>query len=257
MDIEGKVVVITGGASGIGKAVGKLLVNKGADKVFLADLNENLLNKTAEEIGAIPIVCDVSNEESVKALVNEVTLQTKVIDIFMSNAGIYVEGDENTLNQEWMRNWSIHVMAHVYAARAVLPEMIKRESGYLINTSSAAGLLTHIDSATYSTTKHAAIGFAEYLSINYGSKGIKVSVLCPQAVKTAMTLGREDSVASVDGMLEPDFLAEVVLQSVYDEEFLILPHPEVLTYMQRKTSDYERWLGGMRRFKQRRNEGTS
>ena len=252
MDIERKVVVITGGASGIGKAVGKLMVNKGADKVFLADLNENLLNKTAEEIGAIPIVCDVSNEESVKALVNEVTLQTKVIDIFMSNAGIYVEGDENTLNQEWMRNWSIHVMAHVYAARAVLPEMIKRESGYLINTSSAAGLLTHIDSATYSTTKHAAIGFAEYLSINYGSKGIKVSVLCPQAVKTAMTLGREDSVASVDGMLEPDFLAEVVLQSVYDEEFLILPHPEVLTYMQRKTSDYERWLGGMRRFKQRR-----
>ena len=252
MDIERKVVVITGGASGIGKAVGKLMVNKGADKVFLADLNEKLLNKTAEEIGAIPIVCDVSNEESVKTLVNEVTLQTKVIDIFMSNAGIYVEGDENTLNQEWMRNWSIHVMAHVYAARAVLPGMIKRESGYLINTSSAAGLLTHIDSATYSTTKHAAIGFAEYLSINYGSKGIKVSVLCPQAVKTAMTLGREDSVASVDGMLEPDFLAEVVLQSVYDEEFLILPHPEVLTYMQRKTSDYERWLGGMRRFKQRR-----
>ena len=252
MDIERKVVVITGGASGIGKAVGKLMVNKGADKVFLADLNENLLSKTAEEIGAIPIVCDVSNEESVKALVNEVTLQTKIIDIFMSNAGIYVEGDENTLNQEWMRNWSIHVMAHVYAARAVLPEMIKRESGYLINTSSAAGLLTHIDSATYSTTKHAAIGFAEYLSINYGSKGIKVSVLCPQAVKTAMTLGREDSVASVDGMLEPDFLAEVVLQSVYDEEFLILPHPEVLTYMQRKASDYERWLGGMRRFKQKR-----
>ena len=252
MDIERKVVVVTGGASGIGKAVGKLMVNKGADKVFLADLNEKLLNKTAEEIGAIPIVCDVSNEESVKALVNEVTLKNRVIDIFMSNAGIYVEGDENTLNQEWMRNWSIHVMAHVYAARAVLPGMIKRESGYLINTSSAAGLLTHIDSATYSTTKHAAIGFAEYLSINYGSKGIKVSVLCPQAVKTAMTLGREDSVASVDGMLEPDFLAEVVLQSVYDEEFLILPHPEVLTYMQRKTSNYERWLGGMRRFKQRR-----
>tara|TARA_B100000945_G_scaffold240101_1_gene196236 strand:+ start:136 stop:903 length:768 start_codon:yes stop_codon:yes gene_type:complete len=252
MDIDGKVVVITGGASGIGKAVGKLMVNKGADKVFLADLNENLLNETAEEIGAIPIVCDVSDEESVKATVHEVVLKTSIIDVFMSNAGIYVEGDENTLNQEWMRNWSIHVMAHVYAARAVLPGMIKKGSGYLINTSSAAGLLTHIDSATYSTTKHAAIGFAEYLSINYGSKGIKVSVLCPQAVKTAMTLGREDSVASVDGMLEPDFLAEVVLKSVYDEEFLILPHPEVLTYMQRKTSDYERWLGGMRRFKQRR-----
>ncbi len=252
MNIEGKIVVITGGASGIGKAVGKLMVNRGADEVFLADLNENLLNETAEEIGAIPIVCDVSNEESVKTLVHEVVLKTGIIDVFMSNAGIYVEGDENTLNQEWMKNWSIHVMAHVYAARAVLPGMIKRGSGYLINTSSAAGLLTHIDSATYSTTKHAAIGFAEYLSINYGSKGIKVSVLCPQAVKTAMTLGREDSVASVDGMLEPDFLAEVVLKSIYDEEFLILPHPEVLTYMQRKTSDYERWLGGMRRFKQRR-----
>ena len=140
-------------------------------------------------------------------------------------------------------------MAHVYASRAVLPNMVKQKDGYLINTSSAAGLLTHIDSATYSATKHAAIGFAEYLSINYGEKGIKVSVLCPQAVKTAMTLGREDSVASVDGMLEPEFLADVVIKGINKEEFLILPHPEVLTYMQRKTANYQRWLSGMRRFK--------
>lgn len=252
MDIKGKVVAITGGASGIGKAVGNLMIRKGADKVFIADVTENILNETAEEIGAIPVVCDVSNEDDVKALVEEVKRHSSRIDIFMSNAGIYIEGDENTSNQEWMNNWSIHVMAHVYAARAVVPHMINQGDGYLINTSSAAGLLTHIDSATYSTTKHAAIGFAEYLSINYASKGIKVSVLCPQAVRTAMTSGREDSVASVDGMLEPDFLAEVVLKSVDNEDFLILPHPEVLTYMQRKTSNYERWLAGMRRFKKKR-----
>ncbi|MEC9248829.1 MAG: SDR family oxidoreductase [Pseudomonadota bacterium] len=252
MNIEGKVVAITGGASGIGKAVAKKMLDRGANKVFIADINEKNLYRTAEEIGAFPILCDVSNEDSVKSLVKDIESQRKKIDIFMSNAGIYLEGDENAKDLDWMRNWSIHVMAHVYAARAVLPGMIEQNSGYLINTSSAAGLLTHIDSATYSTTKHAAIGFAEYLSINYGAKGVKVSVLCPQAVRTAMTLGREDSIASIDGMLEPDFLAEIVLKSVYEEEFLILPHPEVLTYMRRKTSDYERWLLGMRRFKARR-----
>ena len=147
---------------------------------------------------------------------------------------------------------TIHVMAHVYAARAVIPSMIRNKCGYLNNTASAAGLLTHIDSATYSTTKHAAIGFAEYLSVNYAPKGIKVSVLCPQAVKTAMTQGREDGIASVDGMLEPSFLAEIAVESIQKEEFLILPHPQVLTYIQRKTADYERWLSGMRRFKEKR-----
>ena len=252
MIISGKIAVITGGASGIGKAVAQKLVEEKAAAVFIADQNEKTLKKAASDIDAKPILCDVSKEGNIKDLVEKVQNEVGHIDIFMSNAGVYTEGNETAEDSEWMRNWSIHVMAHVYAARAVLPSMIRNKSGYLINTSSAAGLLTHIDSATYSTTKHAAIGFAEYLSINYGSKGIKVSVLCPQAVRTAMTQGREDSVASVDGMLEPDFLAEIVIKSVQKEEFLILPHPQVLTYMKRKTADYERWLSGMRRFKEKR-----
>jgi len=252
MIIKEKVAVITGGASGIGKAVAQKLVEEKASVVYVADVDEKTLNETASDIGATPISCDVSKEDSIKGLVAKVQNECGRVDIFMSNAGVYDEGNEAAEDSEWMRNWSIHVMAHVYAARAVIPSMIRNKCGYLINTASAAGLLTHIDSATYSTTKHAAIGFAEYLSINYASKGIKVSVLCPQAVRTAMTQGREDSVASVDGMLEPSFLAEIVIESIQKEEFLILPHPQVLTYIQRKTADYERWLSGMRRFKEKR-----
>ena len=252
MIIKEKVAVITGGASGIGKAVAQKLVEEKASVVYVADVDEKTLNETASDIGATPISCDVSKEDNIKGLVAKVQNECGRVDIFMSNAGVYNEGNETAEDSEWMRNWSIHVMAHVYAARAVIPSMIRNKCGYLINTASAAGLLTHIDSATYSTTKHAAIGFAEYLSINYASKGIKVSVLCPQAVRTAMTQGREDSVASVDGMLEPSFLAEIVIESIQKEEFLILPHPQVLTYIQRKTADYERWLSGMRRFKEKR-----
>jgi len=252
MIIKEKVAVITGGASGIGKAVAQKFVEEKAAVVYVADIDEKTLNETASDIGATPISCDVSKEDSVKGLVAKVQNECGRVDIFMSNAGVYNEGTETAEDSEWMRNWSIHVMAHVYAARAVIPSMIRNKCGYLINTASAAGLLTHIDSATYSTTKHAAIGFAEYLSVNYASKGIKVSVLCPQAVKTAMTQGREDGIASVDGMLEPSFLAEIAVESIQKEEFLILPHPQVLTYIQRKTADYERWLSGMRRFKEKR-----
>lgn len=252
MNISGSVVVITGGASGIGKAVAKRMIQEKAKQVFIADIDKENLFSTASEIGATAVECDVTNEESVNKLVSEVERSCGNIDIFMSNAGIYIEGNENTKDSDWTLNWSIHVMAHVFAARAVLPIMIRKNKGYLINTSSAAGLLTHVDSATYSTTKHAAIGFAEYLSINYESKGIKVSVLCPQAVRTKMTEGREDSVASVDGMIEPEVLANAVIESVNNEDFLILPHSQVLTYMRRKTSDYERWLSGMRRFKKQR-----
>ena len=171
------------------------------------------------------------------------------VDVFCSNAGIVQIGDENAPDEDWQRNWDIHVMAHVYAARAVLPGMVARGSGYLVNTASAAGLLTHVNSATYSVTKHGAVAVAEYLSINYAAQGIRVSVLCPQAVRTAMTQGREAGVASVDGMIEPEQLAQCVVETMREEEFLILPHPEVTEYMRRKTSDYDRWLRGMRRMK--------
>ena len=171
------------------------------------------------------------------------------IDVFCSNAGIAILGDEHATDDQWQRNWDIHVMAHIYAARAVAQKMAERGSGYLVNTSSAAGVLTHIKSATYSVTKHAAVAFAEFLSITYGPSGVKVSVLCPQAVNTAMIQGREDDVASVDGMIEPETLADCVIETMEKEEFLILPHPQVLEYMRRKTGDYDRWLRGMQRLR--------
>ena len=171
------------------------------------------------------------------------------IDLFCSNAGIFTAGGENVSTQAWQSIWDINVMSHVFAARAVLPSMLERGGGYLLNTSSAAGLLSQVGSAPYSVTKHAAIGFAEWLSITYGRRGIKVSALCPQAVRTTMTaVGAGDGgVAGLDGMLEPDQLADTVIDTLDKESFLVLPHPEVLNYMRRKTDDYDRWLGGMRR----------
>ena len=187
----------------------------------------------------------------VEAQVNELVARSEdafgQIDLFCSNAGIFTAGGENVATDEWQKIWDINLMAHVFAARAVLPAMLERGDGYLLNTSSAAGLLSQVGSAPYSVTKHAAIGFAEWLSITYGSRGIKVSVLCPQAVRTNMTAGGDGGVAGLDGMLEPDQLAQTVIETLAEERFLVLPHPEVLTYMRRKTDDYDRWLGGMRR----------
>ena len=176
------------------------------------------------------------------------------IDLFCSNAGIFTPGGEDLSTDKWQTIWDINVMSHVFAARAVLPGMLERGEGYLLNTSSAAGLLNQVGSAPYAATKHAAIGFAEWLSITYGNRGIKVSALCPQAVRTAMTAGGDGGVAGLDGMLEPDQLADTVIETLAEERFLVLPHPEVLTYMRRKTDDYDRWLGGMRRLQDRFEE---
>ena len=177
------------------------------------------------------------------------------IDLFCSNAGIFTPGGEEVSTEAWQRIWDINLMSHVFAARAVLPHMLERGEGYLLNTSSAAGLLSQIGSAPYAVTKHAAVGFAEWLSITYGARGIKVSVLCPQAVRTEMTANtRNGGVAGVDGMLEPEALADTVIETLAEEKFLVLPHPEVLTYIQRKTDDYDRWLGGMRKLQERFGE---
>jgi NAD(P)-dependent dehydrogenase (short-subunit alcohol dehydrogenase family) len=158
-------------------------------------------------------------------------------------------GGEDTPDDDWRLNWNTHVMAHVYVARAVAPTMAKRGSGYLVITASAAGLLSHVNSATYSVTKHAAVALAEWLSIAYGDRGVRVSVLCPQAVRTAMLRGREGGVASVDGIMEPEQLVDTVIETMDREQFLILPHPDVLDYLKRKTSDYDRWLDGMRKLR--------
>jgi NAD(P)-dependent dehydrogenase (short-subunit alcohol dehydrogenase family) len=241
MQLKDKVAVITGGASGIGKALAVRFLEEGAKGVVIADRQEKLVR----QVGA----CDVTNENDILQLVALAETQFGPIDVFVSNAGVAEEGTEHADDEAWYRNWNIHVMAHIYAARAVASQMAERGSGYLVNTSSAAGLLTHVNAATYAVTKHAAVAFAEYLAITYGPKGVKVSVLCPQAVRTAMTQGREGSVASVDGMIEPEELANSVICAMDEETFLILPHPVVLKYMQRKTGDYDRWLRGMQRLK--------
>jgi NAD(P)-dependent dehydrogenase (short-subunit alcohol dehydrogenase family) len=249
MKVEGKVAVITGGASGIGRALAQRFAAEGAKGIVVADLQEGPLREVADGVGGLAVPCDVAKEADIRKLVAAAEAAYGPIDIFCSNAGIARLGDEDVSNDEWQLNWDIHVMAHVYAARAVAPGMAERGSGYLINTASAAGLLSHVYSATYSVTKHAAVAFAEWLSIAYGDKGVRVSVLCPQAVRTAMTQGREAGVASVDGMLEPEQLADTVIDTMGREEFLILPHPQVLDYMRRKTNDYDRWLKGMRKLR--------
>ena len=193
----------------------------------------------------------MAKEEEIENLANNTLEQFGHIDLFCSNAGIFTAGGETVSTGNWQRIWEINVMSHVFAARSVLPSMLERGQGYLLNTSSAAGLLNQVGSAPYSTTKHAAIGFAEWLSITYGNRGIKVSVLCPQAVRTNMTAGGDGGVAGLDGMLEPEQLADTVIETLNEERFLVLPHPEVLTYMRRKTDDYDRWLGGMRRLHER------
>ncbi len=248
MQVRDKVVVVTGGASGIGRALAQRFAAEGARKVVVADLNEAGIAAVAKEIGGIAVPTNVGVEGDVINLVQTAESQAGSIDLFCSNAGIAVYGDLGNSNEEWQRVWDVNLMSHVYAARAVVPGMIERGSGYLLNTASAAGLLSQIGSSTYAVTKHAAVGFAEWLSITYGKRGIKVSLLCPQAVRTAMTAGLDGGgVAGVDGMIEPEELVDAVIETLAAERFLCLPHPQVLEYMQRKTGDYDRWLNGMRR----------
>ena len=254
MKVKDRIAVVTGGGSGIGRALAGRFVREGARAVVIADLDEQNLNSAAAATGAHAVPTDVSDEAAVRALVEQTENQFGEIDIFVSNAGIFREGDEQTDDLDWALNWNVHVLAHVYAARAVVKKMAARGEGYLINTSSAAGLLSHINSATYSVTKHAAVGFAEYLAITYGDSGVRVSVLCPQSVRTAMTADRAGTVASVDGMIEPEQLADTVIEAMAEEQFLILPHPEVEIYLKRKTDDYDRWLSGMRRLKKNYDE---
>ena len=252
MELSGKHVVVTGGAGGIGAAMCRRFAAEGAGALVVADLDGPGAEAVAAEVGGLGLAVDVADDAQVQGLVARAEEANGPIDLFCSNAGIAVVGVVEAPNEEWQRSWNINVMAHVYAARAVIPGMIERGGGYLLNTVSAAGLLSQIGSGPYSATKHAGIGLAESLSITYGDRGIKVSVLCPQAVRTAMTAGVDGGgVAGVDGMIEPEEVAEVVVKGLAAERFLILPHPTVETYMKRKVDDYDRWLGGMRRLQAR------
>lgn len=261
MNLKDKVAIVTGGASGIGRALCRRFAAEGAKAVVVVDLNEKGAKTVAEEIGGEGMRADVGVEKDIVAVVETAISRHGQIDLFVSNAGIsFPDGDTaaSTPNEQWEKIWAVNLMAHVYAARAVLPDMIRRGDGYFVNTASAAGLLSQIGSAPYSVTKHAAVGFAESLAISHGDDGIKVSVLCPQAVRTAMLDGVEDGgVAGGDGVIEAEVVAEAVVQCLADERFLILPHPEVAKYMERKVSDYDRWLRGMRRLRTRHIAGTS
>ena len=247
MDIESRVVVVTGAAGGIGRALAIRFANAGAKCVVCVDVDGAGVEVTSKEMGGIGRQVDVTSESEIRTLIEDVESTIGPIDLFCSNAGISVRGGPEVSDQDWLRSWEVNVMAHIYAARHLVPRMIARGGGYLLNTASAAGLLSQVGSAPYAVTKHGAVAFAEWLALTYGDDGIKVSVLCPQAVRTAMTKGKEDGVASVNGMLDPEPVADACLKAISDETFLVLPHPEVLTYMRRKTDNYDRWIGGMRK----------
>jgi NAD(P)-dependent dehydrogenase (short-subunit alcohol dehydrogenase family) len=251
--LEGKCVVVTGAAGGIGAALAQRFATEGARAIVVADREPNGIHTVAEAIArggseSVAAVCDVTKEAELQALVDTSEERFGPIDLFCSNAGVISLGGPEASDAEWKLSMDVNVMAHVYAARILVPRMVERGGGYLLQTASAAGLLTQLGSAPYSVTKHAALALAEWLAITYGEQGLKVSVLAPQAVRTAMTAGVVDGgVAGVDGMLEPDAVADAVVAGLDAESFLILPHPQVLEYFQRKASDYERWLRGMRR----------
>lgn len=251
MQVKDRIVVVTGAASGIGRALAQRFAKEGAKLVVCSDINGDGAKVVADQIGGIAFTTNVGKEEDIQALIETVERDHGPIDLFCSNAGIGYGGGAEVSNERWQRIWDINLMAHVWAARHLVPRMIARGGGYLLNTASAAGLLSQVGSAPYAVTKHAAVALAEWLSITHGDDGIKVSVLCPQAVRTAMTAGNPDGVASVDGMLEPEDAAEACLRTIEAETFLVLPHPQVLEYMRRKTADYDRWLGGMRKLNRR------
>lgn len=254
MKINNKIIVVTGAASGIGRALVKRFVAEGAKHVIAADIDQAGAQRTAQEYGCLAQRVDVANEQDIMHLIETIERDIGPIDLFCSNAGLALGPSEQSPTSEWQTSWEVNVMAHVYAARHLIPRMVSRGGGYLLNTASAAGLLNQIAGAAYGVTKHAAVGFGEWLAITYSHQGIKVSLLCPQAVRTAMTELKPDNMgaegmraAAGDGMLEPEYVADCVVEGLAMETFLILPHPEVRDYMQRKTSDYDRWLRGMNR----------
>ena len=257
MELVDRICVVTGAGSGIGRALAQRLIEVGARHVVCTDLHAEHARETADQIGerASHAGLDVADEAAIEELVAEVESAHGGIDLFVSNAGYGQRGGVELPTEDWQRMMQVHTWSHLAAARAVLPGMIRRGGGYLLNTASAAGLLTQMDSGPYAVSKHAAVALAEWIAINHHDDGIRVSALCPQAVRTNI-LGdipkeRRGGQASGDGILEPEVVADACLQAIREERFLVLPHPEVKTYFERKAADYDRWLSGMRRFKSR------
>lgn len=254
MDIRNKVAIVTGGASGIGRSIARRFAADGARGVVVADVNLEHAQAVADEIKGIAVRCDVSKEADIQALVATTRQHYGQVDAYISNAGIL--GRMGGLDLEdtlWDAMWNIHGMAHVWAARVVVPEMVARGEGFFMVTASAAGLLTIVESAPYAVTKHAAVAFAEWLRIAYGRKGVQVACLCPQSVQTNMISGTDGGSAAVNGILAPEVVAQEVVTTMDNGKFLVLPHPEVAQYFRNKGQDYERWIGGMQKMYARHN----
>ena len=255
MELKDRYAVITGGSGGIGRAMAEAFLREGAAGVMLADLDAAAVSDAANALGCDGMACDVTSESDVQALADAAEAKYGRIDLFCSNAGaggagVLIDAE----NEVWQKQWELHVMAHVYAARAALPGMIERGEGYLLNTASAAGLLAALGSGPYTVTKAAAVKLAEFISITHGDDGIRVSVLCPQGVNTAMA-PRSLGDGQTDGIIEPEQLAETVVEAIREERFHVLPHPEVEEYVRRKGDNVDRWLVGMRRLRRQTLEG--
>ncbi len=249
MEVENKRVIITGSANGIGSSLSRAFKDRNVESMILVDLDEINNTKLSNEVGGIPYKADVGSEDDIIKLVEFAKQEMGGIDIFCSNAGISGAGGLlNTSNEDWNNIWNVNVMSHIHAAKHTLPIMLEQGSGYFMNTASAAGLLTQLGAAGYSVTKSAAVSFAEWLKITYGERGIGVSCLCPQGVRTPMVEDAPEivgSLVSIDGLLEPDVVANEVIECIEKDQFLITPHPEVLEYMKIKASDPDRWINGM------------
>ncbi|MBC95778.1 short-chain dehydrogenase [bacterium] len=263
MEIEGKVVIVTGAGAGIGAALADVAASKNARVVVVADKNGENAAKVAGGINAIPYEVDVSSENQIQKMVAKIENNHGPIDLFCSNAGFVTSAGLEDTNERIQKMWEVHVMSHIYAARAVLPQMIANGGGYLLNTASAAGLLTQIGSLSYSITKSAAVSLAEWISITHFHQGIRVSVLCPQAVRTDILSNSPDNedgddpeweeggVASSDGIVEPNDVAEICMEAISEERFMVLPHTQVQGYAEFKAQNIEKWLSGMRKFQDR------
>jgi NAD(P)-dependent dehydrogenase (short-subunit alcohol dehydrogenase family) len=248
MELKGCVAVVTGGASGIGRALCRRFAAEGARGVVVSDLNEQGAQTVAAEIKGIAVACDVGVEQQIVNLVQRAEQAFGQIDLFCSNAGLATKGGAEAPDKDWQRNWDVHVMSHVHAARAVLPAMLKRGSGYLLNTASAAGLLTEMGSAPYSVTKHAAVAFAEWLAIQHHEAGIRVSCLCPMGVSTNMLAVEDPHVNYLKlTAVTPEHVAEECVKALREERFMVLPHPEVKEFYSYRANDTDRWMKGMRR----------
>ncbi|TMB72311.1 MAG: SDR family oxidoreductase [Chloroflexi bacterium] len=251
MEIRDRVVVVTGGGGGIGGALSRRFAAEGAERVVVCDIDQQAAETVAAEIGGTAVRADVTVESDVAQLVGGTLEAHGRIDIYCSNAGIAFGGGPEASDQAWRQSWDVHVMAHLYAARALLPGMRARRDGYIVGTISAAGLLNHILAAPYAVTKAAGLSFFEWMAIAYHDEGIRISALCPQGVRTAMLAQEGEHNFLTAGALDPEQIAEAVVEAIHDERFLILPHPEVGEFFQRKAADYDRWLRGMRRLRAR------